>query len=74
VTFQIAKKLSLDIDLKKGIFPVKKGIIIWDWTIENRADLLSSVYMDNEQISAHERQLMFDYLIPGFYLKRVAGK
>jgi hypothetical protein len=42
VTFQIAKKLSLDIDLKKGIFPVKKGIIIWDWTIENRADLLSS--------------------------------
>ncbi len=32
------------------------------------------VYMDNAQISAHDRQLMHDYLIPGFYLKRVAAK
>jgi hypothetical protein len=32
------------------------------------------LYMDNVQISAHDRQLMYDYLIPGFYLKQVAAK
>jgi hypothetical protein len=32
------------------------------------------VYMDNAQISAHDRQLIHDFLIPGFYLKRVAAK
>jgi hypothetical protein len=32
------------------------------------------VYMDNEQISARDRQLLHDYLIPGFYLERVAAK
>jgi len=30
--------------------------------------------MDNMQISGRQRQLMHDYLIPGFYLKRAAGK
>jgi len=32
------------------------------------------LYMDNVQISALDRQLMYDYLIPGFYLKQVAAK
>ena len=32
------------------------------------------LYMDNVQITAHQRQLMNDYLIPGFYLKRAADK
>lgn len=32
------------------------------------------LYMDNMQISDHDRQLMYDYLIPGFYLQQVARK
>ncbi|MDA3817258.1 MAG: DUF6399 domain-containing protein [Prolixibacteraceae bacterium] len=32
------------------------------------------LYMDNLQISDRERQLMHKYLIPGFYLQKVAGK
>jgi hypothetical protein len=32
------------------------------------------LYMDNMHISAHDRELMHDYLIPGFYLKQVAAK
>ena len=31
-------------------------------------------YMDNIGISKHERQIMHDYLIPGFYLQQVARK
>ena len=42
MTLQKAKKLNSDFDLKEGIFPVKKGIIIWDWKSENRHILLSS--------------------------------
>lgn len=32
------------------------------------------LYMDNMQISERERQLMHNYLIPGFYLGQAAGK
>jgi len=32
------------------------------------------LYMDNMQISDQDRQLMYDYLIPGFYLQQVARK
>jgi hypothetical protein len=32
------------------------------------------LYMDNLQITDGERQLMHEYLIPGFYLQKVAGK
>ena len=32
------------------------------------------LYMDNIQISDQDRQLMYDYLIPGFYLQQVARK
>ena len=32
------------------------------------------LYMDNTQISDQDRQLMNDYLIPGFYLQQVARK
>jgi hypothetical protein len=32
------------------------------------------LYMDNTQISDQDRQLMYDYLIPGFYLQQVARK
>ncbi len=32
------------------------------------------LYMDNMQISDRDRQLMYDYLIPGFYLQQVARK
>lgn len=32
------------------------------------------LYMDNMQISQRQRQLMHDYLIPGFYLKQAAAK
>lgn len=33
-----------------------------------------NLYMDNLGISERERQLMHDYLIPGFYLQQVARK
>ena len=33
-----------------------------------------NLYLDNFQISKWEKQLMHEYLIPGFYLQKVAGK
>lgn len=35
---------------------------------------MTEVYMDNLQISDREKQLMHKYLIPGFYLQKVARK
>ena len=36
--------------------------------------ILISQYMDNMELTAHEQQIMNDYLIPGFYLQQVACK
>jgi len=36
--------------------------------------LMIEVYMDNLGISSRDRELLHDYLIPGFYLKEVARK
>lgn len=40
----------------------------------NQQQGLNKTLMDNLQISDKERQLMHKYLIPGFYLQKVARK